>query len=439
MNNNSYEKLPDHSYGIYEKLPDELYIIGDIHGDFYALKQALELTNCVEFEECITYNDNNDDGIVKINNNKIELTDGCNYYTSDLNENNKKKIKWKKNNKVCYIVFAGDLIDRCRSLKNKKCNYVIHDEDCDFQILKILIELDKQAYSYNKSRIIIVLGNHEIMNIEKKFNYLSIKALNNKKKRINNINTLIKNNIDNLNGIIRIKNYVICHGGINPRFIDKYYDDDEIPQNNYEFIKDYNIHIKKFLNDNEYEFKNFILDNESPFFDRTNGLNELELSNDECNDIFNINKNKLKIKNNTVLNKLKIIVAHCPQIINSDNLGINLTYCNNYPNKIWRIDVAMSRAFDSYIDFNLIVKKLKLILQKLNKNKNDKELNLDFILSFNNNIKNNVQILKITNIKEEIITGETSLKYFYNDVFKKNYYLMIKYLLQDIKYIHSYI
>ena len=138
--------------GIWEELPDELYIIGDIHGDFYALKQALELTGCVIFEDTVV----ND--IVKQYGEDIILIDGCEYYTANLEEPG-VKIYWNQTKINCSIVFAGDLIDRCRNLINNTCQHVVHDEDCDYKILKLLIDLNNQALQYNKKLIIIYINN----------------------------------------------------------------------------------------------------------------------------------------------------------------------------------------------------------------------------------------------------------------------------------------
>jgi hypothetical protein len=402
--------------GIWDKLPNELYIIGDIHGDFYALKQALELTECVTFTEI-----KNKFDIIKQFGEEIILIDGCEYYTANSNEKN-VNILWNENKKDCSIVFAGDLVDRCRNLINNTCHHVVQDEDCDYKILKLLIDLNEQALKYN-SRVIIVLGNHEIMNIEKKLNYLSIKALNNN-QRLTNINNLIKNNLDKLYGIIRINNYIICHGGINPNFFDE---NNYIFNNETEFIKQYNEHLRKFLVDENYKFKHLIINKNSPFWDRTNGLDNSGLSDIECEKIFQ--NNILNIKNN--MNNIKIIVAHCPQVINSPQMGINLASCGKYENRIWRIDIAMSRAFDNYINEVL----MDVLLTETEKKIKNNDINLDFILSFNNNRSselNAVQILKITNSSETIIMGIKSLNYFYNDVFKDDYNYMMLYLFQDI-------
>ena len=412
----------DNKNGVWEELPNELYVIGDIHGDFYALKQALQLTGCINFEETVT----ND--IVKQYGEEVMLIDGCEYYTAIFNEEG-KKIYWNQNKTNCKIVFAGDLIDRCRNLSNNTCHHVVHDEDCDYKILKLLIDLNNQAMMYN-SRIIIVLGNHEIMNIEEKLNYLSKKALNND-KRLENINNLIRNNLDKLYGVVRINNYIICHGGINPNFLEE---NKHIFDNNKEFIEHYNHHLRNFLVDINYKLNYLITNKNSPFWDRTNGLNNLALSDIDCKKIFQ--DNILNIKKNT--NNIKIIVAHCPQVINSPQMGINLANCGLYNNRIWRVDIAMSRAFDNYVNENLMNILLNDTTQKIKNN----QLNLDFILSFNINRDakfDAVQILKITNSSETIIMGIKSLNYFYNDVFKNNYNLMMLYLFQDILSNYSFL
>jgi hypothetical protein len=74
--------------GIWNTLPNELYVIGDIHGDFYALKQSLELTGCVKFDPYDTTE------IVKEFGENIKLIDGCEYYINNMN-----KIKWNPKKK----------------------------------------------------------------------------------------------------------------------------------------------------------------------------------------------------------------------------------------------------------------------------------------------------------------------------------------------------
>ena len=406
------------NYGVWEEFPNELYVIGDIHGDFFALKQSLELTNCVIFDE---YNDK-----FKLNE-KYQyyyLDDGCEYYS--ITKNN---VYWNSNKKNCFIVFSGDLIDRCRpnNINNIECINTVSDENCDYLLLKLLYELDNQAKNYN-SRVLVILGNHEIMNIQYNFKYVSIKGRNDK-NRIENINNYLKNNFFNVYGIIRINKYIIVHGGINDNFFKDFNKIDN--DNNLESIELFNNELRKFILTGNSTFLNDNNLEESPFWDRTLGGFDY-LNTNQCNEIFN--KNLLNIKNfDNMKNEIKIIVAHCPQF--NVNKMINLVNCQEYENKIWRIDVGMSRGFDLY-DMN----KIKNIL-----NKNYKEiLNINYKEFFiiDSQTKNRkVSTLKLTQTNEEIINGTTTIDYFYDlNIFNNNNNIRLLHILCDLIkiYINNY-
>jgi hypothetical protein len=393
-------------FGIFENINKDLYFIGDIHGDFYAFKQALELTGCIIFEDQY-FND-----ICKEDLDTIILMDGCEYY--------KNKINWNPNKQNSMIIFAGDLVDRCR-ITSDSCDFVVNDEDCDNQIINILLELDKQALKYN-SRVLFVLGNHELMNLQDKLKYVSFKGLENN-SRTNNIKDTIFNNLNSIFGLIRINNYIVCHGGINPNYVNEYYKINNTNNSNTDFVKSYNQMLRETLANSEPNY--YLLNNsQGPFWDRSNGLDNKQLSNEECELLFF--NNLLNITNKNDKNNLKLIVAHCPQTFNSDKKGINNTNCGKYENRIWRIDVSMSRAFDMYIsDINMI----KLLLDNLNNNINI----IDFYVKRDKEL-NKVQILKINkDKKEEIIKGIISLEYFYNTVFfEQDIRYKYLYLLQDM-------
>ncbi len=411
--------IKDKNNGIWKDLPNELFIIGDIHGDFYVLKQALIKTGCVIFD------DTNAHKIIKHEGDNINVLDGCDFYYVN------KNISWNKEKKNRYIVFVGDLIDRCRLVNNSVCTTTVNDENCDYKILKLLLDLDDLARTYD-SRVIIVLGNHEIMNIQDNFKYVSVKGINDYSRK-KNIETLISDNVSRLYGIVRIQNYLICHGGINPEYIEEnqsYYKNDK------EFTEYYNIYIKKFmLNPKKSEYHTIINQSNGPLWDRKNGLDNIALNYDQCDKIFN--KNLLNI-DPSVLGKLKIVVAHCPQILNSNPQGINITDCSSIKNKIWRVDISMSRAFDNYKTDKIII---LLLLQQLSDyidDKNNEPNILDFYEERDFHYTS-VQLLKINkNNDEEIIYGIRSLEYFFNDVFKNkdeyNKYNKYLYLLQDITY-----
>lgn len=423
-------------FGIFENINKDLYFIGDIHGDFYAFKQALELTGCIIFDK------QNFKDICKEHLNGIILTDGCEYY--------KNKINWNPEKKDSMIVFAGDLVDRCR-ITSDSCDFVVNDEDCDNQIINILLELDKQALKYN-SRVLFVLGNHELMNLQDKLKYVSFKGLENN-SRTGNIKKTIFSNLNSIFGLIRINNYIVCHGGINPNFVKKYNTDNT---NNSEFVKSYNMMLRKELTNSEPNY--YLLNNsQGPFWDRSNGFDNKKLSNEECELLFF--NNILNITNINNTNNLKLIVAHCPQTFNSEKKGINTSNCGKYQNRIWRIDVSMSRAFDMYIsDSNVINILLDKIINKNQSGGNIGTLEIAALLGIgtllyanntNNNINNiniidfyvnrdkelnKVQILKINkNNTEEIIKGIISLEYFYNTVFsEQDARYKYLYLLQDM-------
>jgi hypothetical protein len=117
--------------------------------------------------------------------------------------------------------------------------------------------------------------------------------------------------------------------------------------------------------------------------------------------------------------------------MNTPKMGINLANCGKFKNKIWRVDIAMSRAFDIYVGEDF----MRVLLNELEEKLESNNITLDLILRFNDLREaryNAVQILKITTTDEEIIFGIKSLEYFYKDVFKNNTLLMTLYLLQDI-------
>ena len=403
--------------GVFSKLPNELFVIGDIHGDFFTLKQSLELTGCIEFDkytETIEYDEENKLYTIK---------DGCEYYSVEKNN-----VRWRPTKINSFIVLAGDIIDRCRPQHRDNCINTVNDENCDYQILKLLLALDLQARTYN-SRIIIVLGNHEILNLNNDLRYVSDKGKNDG-KRLENLDTLLKDNIHNVFGIVRINRYVIVHGGINDLFFDKVnlqYTKD-LKDDNTETIEVYNNHLREFIigNVNTNLELDKSLQDKSPFWDRTLG-GITSLNTDQCKKIFKGNILNIKPYDSNT-NHLKIIVAHCPQFVGSKN--INLVDCQDFENRIYRIDVGMSRAFDSY----KLNEELNTLLNGIDMTN---ILDTDYKEFYNNqNDKNRVvSILKINNTSEVVINGILSTDYFYKTVFKNKKDLLL-YLLSDLKKIN---
>ena len=387
------------NYGVWDQMPNELYVIGDIHGDFFALKQSLELTGCVEFEP---YNPPFKDNYY--------LEDGCLYYSKK-----KGSVKWKENKKNCFIVFTGDIVDRCRPniISNKDCINTVSDENCDLLLLKLLYDLDEQAKTH-ESKVIVILGNHEIMNIQNDSRYVSLKGRH--EKRMDDIHEYLKYRVLNIYGIIRIEKYIIVHGGINNNFFSTFNSKYNI--NLFESIEIFNCKLRDFILSNDASFINDNF-NQSPFWDRTLGGNDY-LNDNQCKEIFE--NNVLKIRNfDTIKNKMKILVAHCPQF--AVNQTINLVDCQTYKNRIWRIDVGMSRAFDLY-DMDKI---------KMLKNIDPELFYLENFFIINEQTKNRaVSCIKLTKNNEEILKGKLTIEYFYDQKIFKTNKIKLLHILSDL-------
>ena len=361
----------------YNKIPhlmtkrDRIIAIGDIHGDWKLTLKCLKLAGVL----------NND------------CTD----------ENN---AKWIGGNTV--VVQIGDQIDRCRPLVGQKCKEKISkeemelDEDSDVRILKFFTLLDNKALK-NKDkngkddpgRVISLLGNHEILNSQKKMSYVSAKGLacygidcknedfkdeekcnkmiiKGEKKRRKDFKPGNKMSIfmgcTRLSAIV-IGKFLFIHAGILPKFAQKI--KDQYPEAR--SLKNLNILITKWLlgkikNNDEVEGIGKMMDiltnyEMSPFWPRVLGnlKNDLPMTDDSCKKHF---KPTFKILNENIEN---IVIGHTPQFY-ANNMGLNST-CDN---KIWRIDTGSSVAFNVFDDNNMDKRRIQ-ILEILN---DGKEVNI---------------------------------------------------------------
>ena len=144
---------PKHSkMGEYE-MPKRLCIIGDIHGDMVALKEALRLSKMT-----------NDD-------------------------------KWIA--KDCMLIVLGDILDRNRA-------YPVVGEDgwqtepmsktrqeSDIAVLKYLLNL-KQSARLNGGNVQLLFGNHEMMNLSGDFRYVSARGFRHFRDPVKNVEYMVK-------------------------------------------------------------------------------------------------------------------------------------------------------------------------------------------------------------------------------------------------------
>jgi hydrogenase maturation factor len=303
------------------------------------------------------------------------------------------------------VVQMGDQIDSIRAemLAEKK-------EVGRFSFLKInnlIKKLDKKARK-KKSRIISILGNHEIMNIMGDFRYTGLNQMfettddinSSELEMIDDRKKFFKNNKDmiidfacNRNVIVKVGSWLFVHGGLV-----------------LEVLKDYNLEqVNKIVSNwilgkkiNPIDFKKLINFNpQSPLWNRDFGSPDID-----C---------KYLYKTLNFINLKNMVIGHTIQ-----SNGINST-CNQ---KLWRVDVGLSnRKFSE--DINKIE-----VLEIIDDGKEINILNYgDFIL-YNKIINGNLKKISIKNnrIVENLINPDIEI--FKNNDLKINntkYNFLLKY------------
>jgi hypothetical protein len=295
--------------GVWTSLPSKLYAIGDLHGDFNVLQHVL-----IDLAKVADYKD--------------------------------KKFHWKGADS--WLVFCGDLIDRHR--RREGIPYTVDDENNDKNIINLLIDLDKKARVTN-GRVILLLGNHELLNFEGAFNYVSEKG--HYLGRVDDFtrgSEFAKKIADNFYLSAKIGNWIFVHGGFCPEAFEN---NTYLQQGN--VIHKLNKATRLYLSElNFFDNPSIKQDDKDQVKILTNalyGINEnksplncrhygSDVNIEECVTELETKVFKYLFKNPE---KGKMAIAHTPQFIS--NLNINST-CNE---KVWRLDVGMSRGFDEHI------------------------------------------------------------------------------------------
>jgi hypothetical protein len=334
--------------------------IGDIHGDIQLMIDTLTIGGVIKKTNAE-------------NNNAIQINRSVQKYDKKGNPKYYEWIEyyeWIAKNTI--VVQVGDQIDRCRPTDKKFSNckeqHVTYDDEAsDIEILLFFTNLHIKASAIEDgSAVYSLLGNHELMNIIGDIRYVSYKNLeqlyvNDENKDqdqdinkevidvtnedyTNNIPNFIKRrkNIFRREGILAkfiactrysiliVNGYLFVHGGVLGSYINQTYN-----------LQDLNNEIKDFIMNKkdkktEKEITNFIFNADSPFYTRKLGNIKKDTSLNDCTDVQNI-INSFKDIN---INLKGIIVGHTPHLD-----GINGTCKENYKNKLFRIDVASSKAF----------------------------------------------------------------------------------------------
>lgn len=309
-----------------------LIAIGDVHGDLTATIKALKLADVIP----LTTPNN----IVDIN--KINWTGGS-----------------------TFVVQLGDQIDRVRpsNLINNICSdddpELYQDEGSDLKIISLFNKLHEQAIKQGGA-CLSILGNHEMMNVEGDFRYVSPREFREfgnffkANKSLKNTNVpygfrerkeafkpggiIAKKLADTRYSVVQVGSWIFVHGAITNYIAQRY------------TLDDINKCVRRWLQGEECDIVeqgiNDIYhnddDSQSPFWSRI--FSDPEEFDDSDNDYkreFYKSLESMNRKNNrNNQNRIRgMIMGHSPQFMYGK--GIN-SECND---TIWRVDIGMSRAF----------------------------------------------------------------------------------------------
>jgi hypothetical protein len=162
------------------KLPDgKIFIISDLHGDLELLFRTFLATNLV----------------------KVDPT-------------NEKLLQWNYDDKkISYIIQLGDFLDSKRNM----------DTGNDIDVLNVLINL--KATETSTRKLLILLGNHEIMNVTGDFRYVSTssakacRGLKERKLLFMPGGEIAKWLAENTQMILTIDRELFVHGGLVDSFV----------------------------------------------------------------------------------------------------------------------------------------------------------------------------------------------------------------------------
>jgi hypothetical protein len=251
--------------GIY-KMVEKIVVIGDIHADYEILLAVLKKAGLI--------------------NDKLEWIGG-----------------------KTYLVMIGDLVDG-------KARIDDWNGDSDIKVINFLGKLIKKA-KRKGGDVIILLGNHEFMNIRGNFNYSGsngIKQMGGELKRLKYFNNQFLSFAKKCFLAVNIGGWIFCHAGIVPEISKKY----SIPK--------LNAMLHKFLS------TQMNLHEDTVFFEIISGENGILTTREFGTNNINCKRLISTLEN---LNANHMVIGHTVQEKVND-------ICNK---KLWRVDVGLSRAF----------------------------------------------------------------------------------------------
>lgn len=330
----------------------KIVAIGDIHGDLSVAIKALKLAQVID---------------IRIPDDLIDVS----------------KINWTGGN--TFVVQLGDQIDRVRPSKlfNDLCteedDELYEDEGSDLKIIYLFERLNSQAQKQGGA-VISILGNHELMNVDGDFRYVSPKEFREfgnkfngkmefdstvpfgykERKEVFKPGGILAKKLGRTRySVAQVGSWLFVHGGITSECAKNY------------SLQRINKHIGKWLlgdtsNENmKHVFNLYHRDDDehSPFWNRT--YSDMDEWGQDALIEFNKTMNLINIWNakNNDIRARGIIMGHSPQFMYGR--GIN----SSINNRIWRVDVGASRAFgkiDCKEDKNRLVQVLVILNDGVN-------------------------------------------------------------------------
>lgn len=269
------------------------------------------------------------------------------------------------------VIQVGDQVDSCRPIPGKNaCNKaygnnitkIRNDAPDDVKVIDFFNKMHMTA-SRHGGAVYSLLGNHELMNADGDFRYVSnsnyenFEYVSEGKKYLGSVGrkdsfkpggALSGNLACTRNSVMIIGSNMFIHAGVLPPLINSI-KGANLGSDSHVHLKYLNSLVRKWLlnkiSDKNSDLQTILHDpNLSPFWNRIFGQIKPETPDNirECDSVVRETLKVFKIGN--------IVVGHTPQLwING--VGINGTcYGNNNvaDNKVWRIDGGFSKAFDVF-------------------------------------------------------------------------------------------
>ena len=186
---------------------NRLIVIGDVHGDIERLLKMLQKINI--FSE---------------------------------------SLEWIAEPKDTIVIQLGDQIDSLSRRVDNDIEKANWEKYADVEVLELMDKLDliAQNASNGKGRVLSLIGNHEIMNTQHIFNYVSPTSMNitggeNERAKLFTPGNKYATILSRRNIVSKIGPFLFCHGGILPQHLECVY-------NNFDTI---NKCMQKYLRGNE--------------------------------------------------------------------------------------------------------------------------------------------------------------------------------------------